>query len=126
MRDEVKKALDVLEDEYWHDPYRQDRAAIQHALATLREELERGERPRGFHDVEEFYPEEPKEPTLSEWKARAEEAEATLARYAPLIEAAGRVKRRNIEKESRGEYIDETTGVGELVEAALKVKEAKP
>jgi len=49
--------------------------AILSDYSSLRAENERLKKPIGFHDVDEFYPEE-KEPTLGDWKSRAEKAKA--------------------------------------------------
>ena len=48
---------------------------IVEGYSSLQAENERLKKPIGFHDVDEFYPEE-KEPTLGDWKSRAEKAKA--------------------------------------------------
>jgi len=76
----ILEYLDLMKEKGLSWPHAD--AQIRYILSdysSLRAENERLKKPIGFHDVDEFYPEE-KEPTLGDWKSRAEKAEAEVER----------------------------------------------
>jgi len=118
--EELRRDVYHCEDDHLDKRDITDLLAILSDYSSLRAENERLKKPIGFHDVDEFYPEE-KEPTLGDWKSRAEKAKAENDEWGKVLEDAANKHLRNLDKIARleAQLAKQTPLIQAVMEAKL-------